>query len=712
MKKSFSSIAAALVLAVSCTAPDYVSMVNVFSGTDGNGHCHPCACTPFGSIQAGPQAGSVAWECCGGYRGADTLVMGFSQNRVDGTGSSELGDVLMTPFTGEPIKDDYRSHFDKASEKAWPGYYSCHLDGSGILAEVAAAKHVAFHRYTPTGGQPVLMLMDLQSAQIGSESRMFKRVVESWQDYSDSTLITGYTHSKAWNDREIYYAVKFNRPYKIAATLELRDPDEKIARKVLDFGDSTEPLMAKVSISIESVEGALRNIETEVPHWDIEKVCSDARKVWNEYLGRIDIKGSDTQKRIFYTSMYHLMMHPNDISDEAAEPFYSTLSLWDTFRAAHPLFTIITPEIVDGVVNSFMRYYDRQGFLPMWCLGGTDNYGMIGNHSIPVIVDAYLKGFRGFDAGKFYDAIVRSTSENHIKYDWKAYDRCGYFPYDNPATLVESVSRTLECCYDDWCTGVLARKLGHDEDALFYERRASYWKNVFDPTYRLMRGRDSLGGWRTPFDPFLIGHFRTGGDFTEGNSWQYTWHVLHDAQGLIGAMGGKEEFVTKLDSLFTISSQVRGTGATVDVSGLIGQYAHGNEPSHHVIYLYTLAGRQDKAAELIHRTWTSQYLDAPDGLSGNDDCGQMSAWYIFSALGFYPVNPCGGEYVLGAPQLPEMTLHLASGKDFTVTAQNISDENIYVKSVKLNGQPYNLATISHEDIMKGGTLEFEMSNNK
>ena len=697
--------AAAILLAlVSCTGPaDYTQYVNLFSGTDGDGHCHPCACTPFGSIQVGPQTGNFAWEYCGGYQWKDTTVMGFSQNRIDGTGSSELGDLLMMPFIGEAVQDDYACGFDKSSEAAVPGYYTCTLD-DGIMAEFTCSKHVALHRYT--SDKPLKVMLDLQSAQIGSEARFHKRVIDCSRDLSDPLHVKGYTHSKAWNDREIWYDIEFSRPYTLAAELPLRDSLEKLTRVVLDFGESTEPLMVKASISVSGIDGASHNIAEEIPGWDFEGVRRAASKAWNDHLGRIDVEGTDTEKRIFYTAMYRLMMHPNDISDDGEAPFYSTLSLWDTYRAAHPLFTLIAPEIVDDVVNSFMVYYDKQGFLPMWALGGTDNFGMIGNHSIPVIVDAYLKGFSGFDAETLYQAIKRSVTEDHIKYDWAAYDRCGYFPYD--VTKVESVSRTLECCYDDWCAGVLASRLGHEEDAEFFAKRAGYWKNLLDPELKLMRGRDSEGNWRTPFDPLLCGHFSTGGDFTEGNSWQYTWHVLHDAEGLIEAMGGREAFVEKLDSLFTMDSSTHGTGTTVDVSGLIGQYAHGNEPSHHVIYLYTIAGEPDKAADLIRETWTTQYLDGPEGLSGNDDCGQMSAWYIFSAMGFYPVNPCGGEYVIGAPQLPKMTVHLPGGKDFTVIAEGISPERHRVESVALNGKPLTDWKIRHEDILAGGTLEFKM----
>ena len=694
-----------VLLAAACTRVDYTSLVNVFAGTDGAGHCHPCAALPFGAVQCGPQTGNYSWDYCGGYQWRDTVMMGFSQNRIDGTGSSELGDLLMMPFTGEALHESYTSRFDKGTEVATPGYYKCDLTDFGIEAEMTCTPHVALHRYTPADGESVKLLLDLQSAQIGSLQRMYNRVVDCAVDYSNPMRVTGYTHSKAWNDRTIYYEITFSRPYTVAAELPLRDTAEKYHRTVLDFGDSSEPLMVKAAISVSSVAGAHGNIEAELPGWDFDAVRLSAKKAWNSHLGRIEVEGSDEQKRIFYTSMYHLMLHPNNIADVSEDPFYSTLSLWDTFRAAHPLFTIIAPEIVGDVVNSFMRYYRAQGFLPIWTLCGTDNYGMIGNHSVPVIVDAYLKGFGGFDPDTLYAAIKRSLTEDHIKYDWGAYDACGYFPDD--VTLVESVSRTLECGFDDWCAARMARELGHEEDAAFFEKRAGYWHNVFDPETHLMRARNSAGEWETPFDPFHVAHWKTGGAYTEGNAWQYTWHVLQDVPGLMEAMGGREAFVAKLDSLFTLHGDF-GSGESVDVSGLIGQYAHGNEPSHHIIYMYSLAGESDKAASLIREVWTSQYKDGPDGLTGNDDCGQMSAWYIFSAMGFYPVNPCSQEYVIGAPQLEKIKIHLPGGKTFTVKADDISDVNYRVASVTLNGKPLEGMTISHEDIMKGGTLCFTM----
>lgn len=698
-------VTALAVLVSSCgKEADLCSYVNVFSGTDENGHCHPCACLPFGAIQCGPQTGNFAWEYCGGYQWRDTVIQGFSQTRINGTGSSELGDLLIMPFCGDAVREDYSSAFNKMTEEGEPGYYRCFLTDYDIEAELSCTPRVAIHRYSPNQ-EPVKLMVDLQSAQCESENGMHMRIVDCDVDFSQVCHIKGYTHSKAWNDRTIYYDIEFNRPYTVTAVLPLRDKREKIARRVLDFGDSMEPLIVKASISVESVDAASNNIRAELPGWDFNKVRTQAYANWNDHLNRIEAKGDDWDLRVFYTSMYHLMIHPCNIGDFGQKPFYSTLSLWDTYRAAHPLMTIITPEIVADVANSMLSYYDGQGFLPMWTVSGTDNYGMIGNHSIPVIADAYLKGFKGIEAEALYQAMKKTVTVNHIKCDWEAYDSCGYFPYD--VTTVESVSRTLECCYDDWCIAQMAKALGHYGDTAFFLKRSRYWKNLLDPGYKLMRARDSRGNWEEPFDPLLVGHWKTGGAFTEANSWQYTFHVQHDPQGLMEAMGGREAFVGKLDSLFNMKTELHGDLA-VDVTGMRGQYAHGNEPSHHVIYLYSLAGEQNKAADLIREVWTEQYNDGPAGLSGNDDCGQMSAWYIFSSLGFYPVNPCGGEYVLGAPQLPEMTIHLGNGNTFKVTAEGLTEGKRHVAAVILNGKVLNGCTIRHEDIMKGGNLRFKM----
>jgi len=468
-----------------------------------------------------------------------------------------------------------------------------------------------------------------------------------------------------------------------------------------------EELLVKVALSSVSIEGAKRNLETELPGWDFNAVKQVAHKEWHKFLSRINVKGTTEQKRIFYTAMYRLFIQPNNIADTDQPTFYSTLSLWDTYRAAHPLYTIVSPEIVNDFVNSMLKQFDTQGFLPIWALWGGETYTMIGNHAVPVIVDAYLKGFRGFDVEKAYSAIRTSLLTNLPKSNWDVYDQYGYLPFD--IIKDESVSRTLESCYDDYCAAQLAKALGKEDDYRFFTKRAGYYKNLFDREAGLMRPKDSKGNWRTPFDKLVISHESTsGGDYTEGNAWQYTWHVQHEPDSLINMLGGEDAFITKLDSLFILKEVVHNEGFSSDVTGLIGQYAHGNEPSHHVAYLYRMAGKPSKTEELVNYICKTKYLDRVDGLCGNDDCGQMSAWYVFSAMGFYPVNPCGGEYILGAPQLPRITIELGNNKRFVVETVNYSLENIHVRKIELNGKELTGNSISHKDIMEGGILKFYM----
>jgi predicted alpha-1,2-mannosidase len=479
------------------------------------------------------------------------------------------------------------------------------------------------------------------------------------------------------------------------------------------------------TISTVSVEGAIASITKENLGWNFNQIKTQAHDKWNELLSTVEIEGSDEQKTNFYTSLYHLYIQPSNIADAAGRyrgvndsvftsstgAYYSTFSLWDTYRAAHPLYTILNPDKIDGFVQSMLDHSQTQGFLPMWTLWGKDNYCMIGNHAVPVIVEAYLKGFRGFDAEEAFAAIKTSLTVSHKKSDWETYMQYGYYPFDK--TPVESVSRTLESSYDDYCAAQMAKALEKSDEYEYFLRRSQFYKNLFDSETKLMRGKDSAGKWRTPFDPFALSHAATsGGDYTEGNAWQYTWHVQHDPQSLIDLMGGKETFAAKLDSLFFLDtvSGTENTGFVSDVTGLIGQYAHGNEPSHHVAYLYNYVNQPFKTQKIIREIFDRFYQPKPDGLCGNDDCGQMSAWYIFSAMGFYPVDPVSLEYIIGAPQIPKASLKLANGKVFRVEARNLSKENKYVKSVTFNGKPLEGFKIKHTDIMSGGKLEFVMSN--
>ena len=539
---------------------------------------------------------------------------------------------------------------------------------------------------------------------------------------ADDYTISGFHHLKGWVERQLYYIIQFDKPIVSIDTIKGNERN-KAPVCVFHFNQKKgDVLQAKVALSTVSIEGAYRNMDSELAHWNFNQVKEGSSKRWEDILSRVEIEGSLEQKRNFYTSMYHLFFQPNNMADvdgkyrgandsvfvSLSGEYYSTFSLWDTFRAAHPMYTILVPEKVPDMINTMLTHSKVQGFLPIWALWGKENYCMIGNHGIPVVVEACMKDIEGVDPAQVYGEVKNTLTRNHYRSEWNIYDEYGYYPFD--LIKDEAVSRTLEGAYDDYCAAQLARKLGKEEDYRFFMKRANYYKNLFDPESRLMRGKDTKGSWREPFDKFALSHAGTaGGDYTEGNAWQYTWHVLHDIDGLIDLMGGKEAFTTKLDSLFFLQSDVKSTGFVGDVTGLIGQYAHGNEPSHHVVYIYTLAGEQWRTAELVREIFDKFYLPKPDGLCGNDDCGQMSAWYMFSALGFYPVDPVSGNYVLGAPQIPQATIHLLNGKYFTVKAQNYSSTNKYVKSVMLNG---NLITntISHAQIMDGGTLVFEMTD--
>ena len=715
IKISFSGLLAGLIV-MSCTSAkkiqteDYTQFVNPFVGAAENGHCFPGACVPFGLIQAGPETGNCSWAYCSGYQSTDSTINGFSQDRLNGTGCPDLGDLLMLPFSGNPVREMYNSRFAKGQDQAHPGYYSVVLTDFDVKAEMTAAEHTAIHRYTFRKNEPSHLLIDFQSGMVSSEKQFHQHVVDAHVTFENSNMISGYTRTSVWLDRTYYYVIEFSRPITGKVELAKRNELEQAPRYVLDFDlKPGEELMVKVAISSTGVEGAKKNLRAEIPEWEFDQVRESGRAKWNKYLSRVQVEGTRDQKEIFYTSMYHLFIQPNNIADVAEKPFYSTLSLWDTYRAAHPLYTILSPELVDGFVNTMIRQYNQQGFLPIWALWGKETYCMIGNHAVPVIVDAYLKGFRGFDAEKAYQAVKTSLTQNHKNSSWEVYNKFGYYPFD--LIKNESVSRTLESVYDDYCAAQFANALHKKEDFAYFTKRSEFYKNLFDPQTRLMRGKDSKGNWRTPFDSFALSQAsESGGDYTEGNAWQYTWHIQHDLPGLVALMGGPDYFSNKLDSLFEMSVRKEANGFVADVTGLIGQYAHGNEPSHHVAYLYSLAGKPWKTEKLVRQITQTQYQNKINGLCGNDDCGQMSAWLIFSNLGFYPVNPCGGEYVLGAPQLVKATVALPKGKTFTVEAIDLSDANLYVQSIELNGIKYEKKTISHEAIMNGGTLKFFMGN--
>ncbi len=706
---------------VSGAPTDYTQYVNTFIGCAENGHTFPGACYPFGLVQPSPDSGNYTWAYCSGYMYHDTKICGFSQTHLNGTGCPDLGDVQLQPFTGPIERENYHSAYAKETQKAKPGYYAVTLADFGVDVELTASPRVAFHRYTYKNPNPARLLVDLQYGIVARKDALKHHILASDANFEDQYTISGHNQAHAWVTRHYYYVIKFDRPYTAKKQLPSQ-AGEKAPRYVLDFDlKPSERLQVKVALSTVSVDGAKKNLEKEVPGWNFAAVQGAARTEWNILLSRAEIEGTQDQKENFYTAMYHLFIQPNNIADVDGQyrgaddkvltafgsAYYSTLSLWDTYRAAHPLYTILVPERVNDFVGTMIAHQKAQGYMPIWTLWGKENHCMIANHSIPVVVDAYLKGFRGFDAEAAFQSIKTSLTVNHRKSDWGVYMKYGYLPFD--IIKRESVSRTLECVYDDYCAAQFAKVLGKTEDAAYFAKRADYYKNVFDSETKFMRGRDSNGNWRTSFDPIKLNHGGDSGyDYTEGNAWQYTWHVQHDPEGLIKLIGGKEAFAEKLGTLFKLPSKVEGSGFVLDVTGLIGQYAHGNEPSHHVAYFFNYVEQPWKTQEIIREIFDTQYKNFPGGLCGNDDCGQMSAWYIFSAMGFYPFNPCNDGYVFGAPQIEKITLHLRDGKTFTIEAKNLSKENKYVQSIALNGRPYDKVKISHNDVIKGGKLVFQM----
>ena len=703
---------------------DYTQYVDPFIGAADNGHTFPGACRPFGMIQTSPVTGAVGWRYCSEYMYADSIIWGFTQTHLNGTGCMDLGDILVMPFTGERHRtwDAYRSSFSKTSENATPGYYTVTLDQAKVKAELTATTHAALHRYTYEQADSASILIDLQHGPAWNEKQSHSQVNSCEVNWENDSTLTGHVNNKVWVDQDYYFVMQFSRPVIDHFELPMAET-EKGKRLVASFNiQPGEEVLMKVALSTTGVEGAKANMAAEVPGWDFEGIRTAAKADWNSYLSRIEVEGTDEEKTNFYTSFYHALIQPNEISDvdgryrNAADSvvnatggkFYSTFSLWDTYRAAHPFYTLMVPERVDGFINSLVDQAEVQGYLPIWGLWGKENFCMVANHGVSVVAEAYAKGFRGFDAERAFNAIKQTQTVSHpLKSNWENYMKYGYFPTD--LTEAESVSSTLESVYDDYAAADMAKRMGKTEDAAYFARRADFYKNLFDSSTQFMRPKKSDGTWKSPFNPSQIGHAESvGGDYTEGNAWQYTWHVQHDVPGLIALFGGEEPFLNKLDSLFTLKLET----TQADVTGLIGQYAHGNEPSHHVTYLYALAGRPERTQELIREIFDTQYSPKPNGLCGNDDCGQMSAWYMFSAMGFYPVNPVSGEYVFGAPQLPEFVLHLADGKTFTIKAEGLSEANKYVKSITLNGEPYTKNFISHADIVKGGTLVYQMTDKK
>ena len=716
----------AMASATSTQTTDYTKYVNPFVGNADNGHTFPGACRPFGMIQTSPVTGGVGWRYCSEYVYSDSIIWGFTQDHLNGTGCMDLGDILVMPSTGKRIRqwDAYRSRYAKNQEFATPGYYSVYLTDAKVKAELTAAPHVAFHRYTFDSADSTSVLIDLQHGPSWNDKQYHSQVNLCETHWEDDQTLVGHVQNTVWVKQDYFFVIKFNHRVTSHTVLPKAFDTEKGDRIVASFDDIAqgEQLLVKIAMSTTSIEGAKKNLQAEVPEWDFAAVKASAHDDWNNYLKRIDVEGTEEQKQNYYTSFYHALIQPNQIADvdgmyrnaddkvvkAETGQFYSTFSCWDTYRAAHPFYTIVMPDRVDGMVNSLVEQAEVQGFLPIWGLWGKENYCMVANHAVSIVAEAYHKGFRGFDAERAFNAIKKTQTVSHkLKSDWENYMKYGYLPTD--LTEAESVSSSLESMYDDYAAADMARLMGKKQDEAYFTRRSQFYKNLFDKSTQFMRPRLSDGSWKTPFNPSDLAHAESsGGDYTEGNAWQYTWQVQHDVNGLIKLFGGPKPFLKKLDQFFSLKLE----STLSDVTGLIGQYAHGNEPSHHVAYLYAMAGRPSRTQELIREIFDTQYRPTVDGLCGNDDCGQMSAWYMLSAMGFYPVNPVSGQYVFGAPQMEKITLRLVDGKTFTVKAEGLSKENKYVDYILLNGKRYNKPYINHADIMKGGTLVYKMTSVK
>lgn len=728
MMKRLVNLLVAFILSVNCiSAQNLTRWVNPFIGTGAvqsslSGNNYPGATVPFGMVQLSPDTREAPdWAQASGYDYNDSIIYGFSHTRLSGTGASDFIDILLFPT----ISDKRKSTFTHQHEQARPGYYQVLLKDEKIQAELTASVHVGVHRYTCSDGDQLKLWLDLDhSANKGSWNR---RIIQSQLRMVSPTVVEGYRIITGWAKlRKIYFHLEFSQPI---LSNQLYDGNRMYENTPVINGTElrglfcfdkkwNKELICKVALSPVSIENARLNMATEVPGWDFEYIARAAETSWEKELKKIIIQGTDLQKKIFYTALYHTMVQPNTMSDvngeymasdyvtrsvAKGEVHYSTFSLWDTFRAAHPLYTLIHTHRIPDFVKSMMRQYDYYGYLPVWQLWGQDNYCMIGNHSIPVIVDAVLKGVAGVDEEKAYEAVFNSSIVSHPNSPFEVWEKYGYMP-ENIQT--QSVSITLEQAFDDWCVAQLAKRLGKEKDYNHFMKRSAFYRNLFNSKTGFFQPKNDKGEWIEPFDPYKYGA-NGGYPFTEGNAWQYFWYVPQNIPDLISLTGGNKAFVAKLDTFFTVSYQ---SGALNDnASGFVGQYAHGNEPSHHVAYLYACAGEPWKTQKYVAYIMNELYNDSSSGYAGNDDCGEMSAWYVFGALGFYPVNPVSGEYVIGTPMLEEAVIQLPGRKTFTVKAPRKEDNEVYICSMKLNGEKYTKNYITHQDIMKDGILEFVMT---
>jgi len=732
MRTFFVSVVVALFALGACTSSqsspekiDYAQLVNPFIGTDFTGNTYPGAQAPFGMVQLSPDNGLAGWDRISGYFYPDSTIAGFSHTHLSGTGAGDLYDILFMPVT-LPYKEakgelGIHSKFSHKDEEASAGYYRVKLQDYNIDVELTATPRCGVQRYTFPKAESMVIL-NLKKAM------NWDFTMDSHIEVVDSCNIRGYRFSEGWaRGQKVYFATRFSRPFKSMEldNAEIKLKGEKvgtsnIARFMFDTEEG-EQITVVTALSGVSVEGAVKNLNAEAPHNDFDKYLAEAKADWNKQLQRIEIKGGADDDRVnFYTALYHSMIAPTIYSDVDGKYYgpdkqvhqadgwtnYSTFSLWDTFRAAHPLFTYTEPERVGDMVQSFIAFYEQNGRLPVWNFWGSETDMMIGYHAVPVIVDAYLKGIGNFDAEKALEACVATANIDEYR-GIGSYKTKGYVPYnvkDEYNAENWSLSRTLEYAFDDFCIAEMAQKMGKTELANEFYKRSQNYRNVFNPATGFMQPIDDKGVFQPNFNPDeYTAHI------CESNAWHYFWSVQHDIKGLISLTGGQDKFAAKLDSMFTYIP-AGNEELPIFSTGMIGQYAHGNEPSHHVIYLYNKVRQPWKAQKYAAQVMHDLYFNAPAGLCGNEDCGQMSAWYVFSAMGFYPVNPVSGEYEIGTPLFPEMRLNLNNGKTFTVLAPNVSRENIYIQSVKVNGQPYDKSFITHQQIMDGATVEFVMGN--
>lgn len=727
---------------------EYTDSVNVFIGTGGHGHTFPGATLPHGMVQLSPDTRLFGWDACSGYYYDDTSIMGFTHTHLSGTGIGDYGDILFMPVVGEkPLiagtaekpDEGYRSRFSHEQESARPGYYQVLLQDDSINVELTATLRAGLHRYTYPKASDARLIVDMEPTIHGHQHPVTQiRVV------NDST-IAGMKYTVGWAKRHyVYFYAVFSSPfdYKLYSGTEYQSDSTSVtvntAKAVISFRNlpADGRVLAKVGISSVDEEGARLNVEAEIPNWDFEGVMKQANTTWNEALGKIDIETSDNDSRtVFYTSLYHAFIQPslasdvdgryrtmgNEIKQDASYTNYTVFSLWDTFRAAHPLYTIVTPEQNQAFIRSLLRKYDEGGILPKWELASNETGTMIGYHAVSVIADAMMKKQCDFDVKKALEACIRSSVYDttgvtpmmdrqilngklmpvSIKYK----NELGYIPCDK---VGGSVSQGLEFAYNDWLIAQMMKE--HNRKDLYdkYMELSRNYRNYFDPETKLMRGRLSDGSWITPFDPASV---QRPSNYVEGNAWQWAWFVPQDVEGLMELVGGQKSFEAHLDTLFTTSSELTGDpNAAADVTGMIGQYAHGNEPSHHIPYLYNYAGAPRKTQALVDHILRTLYHNDPNGLSGNEDVGQMSAWYALSAMGFYSFCPGRPVYEIGRPIFDKVTIHLSNGKDFVIQAKNNSVENKYIRSMKLNGEDLAEPRFSHFDLMKGGELIFEMEN--